>query len=126
MASRDSPGNSKHWRPSTMKSSIAVARSATHPIGGSGVMKAPMASEMPAMTKASTSCFLENLRVFEDGVSALGGCLLGSVGGGVIVAGLSFKRRSWTCLWQGPLFPRKRTWSGYLRADAALLSSHHH
>jgi hypothetical protein len=79
------------------------------------------------MTKASTSCFLENLRVFEDGVSAPVGCLLGSVGGGVIVAGLSFKRRSWTlCLWQGPLFPRKRTWSGARlsllapRADAAL------
>ena len=39
------------------------------------------------MTKASASCFLENLRVFEDGVCALVGCLLGSVGGGVIVAG---------------------------------------
>ena len=63
-------------------------RSTTHPIGGSGVMKAPIASEMPAMTKASASCFLENLRVFEDGVCALVGCLLGSVGGEVIVAGL--------------------------------------
>jgi hypothetical protein len=69
---------------------------------------------------------LENLRVFEDGVSAPVGCLLGSVGGGVIVAGLSFKRRSWTlCLWQGPLFPRKRTWSGYLclRHERTLRSS---
>jgi hypothetical protein len=40
---------------------------------------------------------------------------------------LSFKRRLWTlCLWQCPLFPRKRTWSGARlsllapRADAAL------
>jgi hypothetical protein len=62
MASRASPGNSNHCRPSTMKSSSAVARSATHPIGGSGFMKAPMASEMPAVTKASASCFLENVR----------------------------------------------------------------
>ena len=59
------PGNSNHCRPSTMKSSSAVARSATHPIGGSRVMKAPIASEVLAMTKASASCFLENLRVFE-------------------------------------------------------------
>jgi hypothetical protein len=51
-------------------------------------MKAPMASEMPAMTKARASRFLENLRVFEDRVSALVGCLLGSGGGEVIVAGL--------------------------------------
>jgi len=51
-------------------------------------MKAPMASEMPAMTKASASCFLGNLRVFEDGVCALIGCLLGFVAGGIIVAGL--------------------------------------
>src|SRR5262245_65695906 len=71
-----------------MKSSSAVPRSATHPIGGRGVMKAPMASEMAAMAKARTSRFLENLRVFENGVPALIGCLLGSVGGGVIVAGL--------------------------------------
>jgi hypothetical protein len=63
--------------------------------------------------KASASCFLENLRVLEDGVSALVGFFLVSVGGGVIVAGLSFTRRSWTlCLWQCPLFPRRRTWSG--------------
>ncbi len=127
MASRASPGNSNHCRPSTMKSSSAVARSATHPIGGRGVMKAPMASEMPAMTKASASCFLENLRVFEDGVSALVGCSLGSVGGGVIVAGLSFKRSSWTlCLWQCRLFPRKADMVGARlcllapKADAAL------
>jgi hypothetical protein len=51
-------------------------------------MKAPIASEMPAMTKASASCSLENLRVFEDAVYALPGCLLGSAGGGVIVAGI--------------------------------------
>ena len=50
-------------------------------------MKTPMASEMPAMRKASASCFFENLRVFEDGVCALVGCLLDSVGGEVIVAG---------------------------------------
>jgi hypothetical protein len=42
-----------------------------------------MASEMPAMAKATASRFLENLRVFKDGVSALLACLLGSVGGGV-------------------------------------------
>jgi hypothetical protein len=71
-----------------MKRSSAVARSATHPIGGRGVVKAPMASEMPAMAKARASRFLENLRVFKDGVSALLACLLGSVGGGVIVARL--------------------------------------
>jgi hypothetical protein len=47
-----------------------------------------MASEMPAMAKARASRFLENLRVFKDGVSALLACLLGSVGGGVIVARL--------------------------------------
>ena len=55
---------------------------------GSRVMKAPIASAMPAMTKASASCFLENLRVFEDGVCTLLGCFLGSAGGGVIVAGI--------------------------------------
>jgi hypothetical protein len=33
-------------------------------IGGKGVAKAPMASEMPAMEKARASRFLENLRVF--------------------------------------------------------------
>src|SRR5262249_23575234 len=88
IASRASPGNSSHCRPSTMKSSSAVPRSATHPIGGRGVVKAPMASEMAAMAKARASRFLENLTVFENGVSALAGYLLGSVGGGVIVAGL--------------------------------------
>jgi hypothetical protein len=72
-----------------MKSSSAVARSTAHPIGGSGVVKAPIASEVAAMTKATASRFMENLRVFEDGVSPLVDCLLGSVGGGeVIVAGL--------------------------------------
>src|SRR5262249_7473620 len=50
--------------------------------------EAPMASEVPAMTKARASRFLENLRVFEDGVSALFGSLLGAGGGGVIAAGL--------------------------------------
>jgi len=43
-----------------------------------------MASETPAMTKASASCFLENLRGFEDGVCALVACLLAFVGGGVM------------------------------------------
>jgi hypothetical protein len=33
-----------------------------------------MTSEMPAMAKAKASRFLENLRVFEDGVSAPVGC----------------------------------------------------
>jgi hypothetical protein len=37
-----------------------------------------MASEMAAMRKARASRFLENLRVFDDGVSALVGRLLGS------------------------------------------------
>jgi hypothetical protein len=50
--------------------------------------------EMPAMKKASASCFLENLRVFEDGVCALPGCLIGSAGGGVIVVGIQSKRKS--------------------------------
>jgi len=36
------------------------------------------------MAKARASRFLENLRVFEIGVSALLGCFLGSIGGGVI------------------------------------------
>jgi len=48
-----------------------------------------MASKMPAMTKARARRLLENLSVAEDGVSALVGCLLGSGGGGIIVAGLS-------------------------------------
>jgi hypothetical protein len=51
MASRASPGNSNHCRPSTKKSRNAVAISATHQIGGSGVTSAPMASEMLAMAK---------------------------------------------------------------------------
>src|SRR6266404_6857041 len=84
IASRANPGNRSHCRPSTMNSSSAVPRSTTHTIGGKGVAKAPMASEMPAMAKARASRFLENLRVFEIGVPALIGCLLGSVGGGVI------------------------------------------
>src|SRR5262249_54664159 len=61
-----------------MNSSSAVARSTTHTIGGKGVAKAPMASEMPAMAKARASRFLENL------LSASVGCLLGSIRGGVI------------------------------------------
>ena len=80
IASRTSPGKSSHCRPSTMNSSSAVPISTTHTIGGKGVAKAPMASEMPAMAKARASRFLENLRVFEIGVPGL----LGSVGGGVI------------------------------------------
>jgi hypothetical protein len=52
-----------------------------------------MASELPAMAKARARRFLENLRVFEDGVFAPVGRLLGSGGGGVIVAGLYIKRR---------------------------------
>src|SRR5262249_55475177 len=53
----------------------------THPIGGKGVAKAPMASETPAIAKARASHFLENLRVSEDGVLTLVGCSLGSSGG---------------------------------------------
>ena len=68
IASRTSPGKSSHCRPSTMNSSSAVPISTTHTIGGKGVAKAPMASEMPAMAKARASRFLENLRVFEIGV----------------------------------------------------------
>src|SRR6516225_11993766 len=75
-----------HCRPSTMKSSNAVARSSVHAIGGSGVKKAPMTSEMPAMTKARASRFLENLRMFKDCVCVLAACLFSS--GGDIVAGL--------------------------------------
>src|SRR5260370_21638132 len=90
---RHPPG---HCRPSTMNSSSAVPRSTTHTIGGKGVAKAPMASEMPAMAKARASRFLENLRVFEIGVPALIGCLLGSVGGGVI--------RVWSALIGNSLF----------------------
>jgi uncharacterized protein YbjT (DUF2867 family) len=40
--------------------SSAVTRSNTHTIGGKGVAKALMASEMPATAKARTSRFLEN------------------------------------------------------------------
>ena len=61
-ASRASPGNSSHCRPSTRNSDSAVPRSTTHTIGGKGVAKAPMASEMPATAKARTSRLLENLR----------------------------------------------------------------
>jgi hypothetical protein len=68
------------------------------------------------MTKASASCFLENLRVFEDGVCALVGCLLGSVGGGVIVAGGVPTARA------GFLFALGRS-SGIHRAAASALSS---
>src|SRR5262245_22773687 len=78
IASKASPGNSSHCRPSTRNSSSAVTRSTTHTIGGKGVAKAPMASEMPAMVKARASRFLENL------ISASVGCLLGSICGGVI------------------------------------------
>jgi hypothetical protein len=85
IASRASPGNSSHCWPNTMNSSSAVPRSTTHTIGGKGVAKAPIASEMPAMAKARASCFLENLRAFRVGVAALFGCLLGSVGGSVII-----------------------------------------
>jgi hypothetical protein len=74
IASRASPGNSSHCRPRTMNSSSAVPKSTSHPIGGKGVTKAPMASEMPAMAKARASRFLENL------ISALVGRLLGSMG----------------------------------------------
>jgi hypothetical protein len=70
--------------PSTMNSNSAVPRSTTHTIGGSGVAKAPMASEMPAMAKARASRFLENLRIFEIGVPALVACSLGPLGGGAI------------------------------------------
>lgn len=84
MASRASPGNSNHCRPSTRKSNNAVAMSATHAIGGSGVTKAPTASEIPASTKARARRLLENLRVVEDGVSALLGCLFRFGGDGVM------------------------------------------
>jgi hypothetical protein len=76
IASRASPGNSSHCHPSTMNSSSVVAKSTTQTIGSKGVAKAPMASEMPAMAKASASRFLENL------IFALAGCLLGSIRGG--------------------------------------------
>jgi len=40
--------------------------------------------------KGNGESLLENLRIVEDDVSALVGCLLGSVGSGVIVARLAF------------------------------------
>jgi hypothetical protein len=49
-----------------------------------GRESADVASEMPAIAKATASRLLENLRVFEIGVPALVGCLLGTVGGDVI------------------------------------------
>jgi hypothetical protein len=64
-----------------MNSSRAVPRSTTHTIGDARVAKAPMTSEMPAMAKARASRFFENLRAFEDDVSALVGCLPDSEGG---------------------------------------------
>ena len=89
MASRANPGNSSHCRPSTKKSSNAVTKSTPHAIGGSGVVKAPMTSETPAIPKAKTSCLFENLRAFDDDrVAALVGCVLGSGGGGFIVVSL--------------------------------------
>jgi len=84
IASKARPGNSSHCRPNTMNSSSTVTRSTTHTIGGKGVAKAPMASEMPAMAKARASRFLENLRVSEIGVPALVGCLVGLADGSVI------------------------------------------
>jgi hypothetical protein len=57
IASTASPGNNNYGRPSTKKSSIAVAISATHLIGGSRATKVPMASLMAAMTKAMASRF---------------------------------------------------------------------
>ena len=46
------------------------------------------------MAKARASCCLENLRIFETCVPALVGCLLGSVGGGVIW-GLVSRTKVW-------------------------------
>jgi hypothetical protein len=65
----------------TMNNSRAVPISTSHTIGGAGVAKAPMTSEMPAMRKARASLFFENLRVFEDAVFALVGCLPNFEGG---------------------------------------------
>src|SRR5215471_19774999 len=80
MASRASPGKSGHCQPRTMNSSTAVTISSAHPIGGAKVAKAPMRSEMPAMTKASASRFFETLENLEDDGSALAVCLPGSEG----------------------------------------------
>ena len=77
IASRANPGNSSHCRPSTMNKSSAVPRSTAHTIGGKGVAKAPMASEMPAMAKARASRFLENLRISElASLHRSAGCLV--------------------------------------------------
>ena len=85
IASRASPGNSSHCWPSTMNNNDAVPRSTIHTIGGSGVAKAPMASEMPAMVKARAEpLFGEFEENFEIGVPALVARLFGIVGGGVI------------------------------------------
>ena len=75
--------------------------------------KAPIASEMPAMAMASASRFLENL------ISALVGCLLGSMGG--VIWGLSMqwaRRRSrirTAPAWPAPL-PRTNGCWGSRRA----------
>jgi hypothetical protein len=121
MASRANPGNSSHCRPSTKKSSNAVTKSATHPIGGSGVVKAPTTSEMPAIPKAKTSCLFENLRAFDDGVSALVG-FLGSGGGGFIVVSLLAELRGLPDgLCPDALFRRGRYLSAPLFSDCSIL-----
>jgi len=97
IASRASPGNSSHCRPSTKNRSNAVPRSTTHTSGGKGVAKAPIASEIPAMAKARTSRFLENL------IAALVGWWVGSTGGVVI----GFGQLGGLPTWNG--FNRTRT-----------------
>jgi len=69
IASRTSPGKSSHCQPSTTNSSVAVTTSTAHPIGGAKLAKAPMTSDIPAMTKASASRIAENLRGAEAAVS---------------------------------------------------------
>jgi hypothetical protein len=102
MASRANPGNSSHCRPNTKKSSNAVTKSTPHLIGGNGVVKAPMTSETPAIPKAKTSCLFEYLRAFDDGVSALVGCILGSgCGRFIVVSPLS--GITWPAQWALPL-----------------------
>jgi hypothetical protein len=69
IASRTSPGKSSHCQPSTTNNSAAVTTSTAHPIGGAKLVKAPMTSDTPAMTKAIASRNTENLRGVEAIVS---------------------------------------------------------
>src|SRR6516165_7869265 len=59
------PAKAAICQPSTTNKSAAVTTSTAHPIGGAKLVKAPMTSDTPAMTKASASRNNENLRGVE-------------------------------------------------------------